>query len=108
MSVLISTDPPVTPAPPARSLGHRAPLLHLALPYFAGLAAGHAAGSTPAGLLLAAALGLATAALLFSARPAAGALLRHLALGTAGANPAHPAARLRNNMDVIIVAANDQ
>ena len=85
MSALISTDPPVTPAPLARSLGHRAPLLHLALPYFAGLAAGHAAGSNPAGLLLAAALGLAAAALLFSACPAAWALLLHLALGTAGA-----------------------
>ena len=85
MSVLLSVDPPVTPAPSVRSLGHRAPLLHLALPYFAGLAAGHALGVTPAGPLLAAALLPAAAALLLAARPAVWALLLHLALGAAGA-----------------------
>ncbi|MFZ9746712.1 MAG: ComEC/Rec2 family competence protein [Opitutaceae bacterium] len=85
MSLVLSTDPPVSPEPPARSLGHRAPLLHLALPHFAGLAAGHAAGSIPAGPLLAAALVLGAAALGLAARPAPWALLLHLALGAAGA-----------------------
>jgi len=86
MSVLASPAPPAAePAPPPPTLGHRAPLLHLALPYFAGLAAGHAAGSIPAAPLLAAALLLAAAALLAPARPALWALLLHLALGAAGA-----------------------
>lgn len=47
----------------ARSLGHRAPLLWIALPFIGGLAAGKGGVTPPPGWLLAAALALAGAAL---------------------------------------------
>src|SRR5262245_49272020 len=68
-----------------RSLGHRAPLLRLVLPFIAGLGAGSASTGCPLPILLAGALIAALGALLASARrPALWATSLALAMLLAG------------------------
>jgi len=80
-----ATAPARPTPPPGRSLGHRAPLLWLAIPFAGGLALGHAGLALPiAGALSMAGLGLVAAAIAAGRRPALWAATLGLALLGAG------------------------